>query len=133
MCAIDYLEANAAQLIPAVQDNARRFRTAAAAIPQLAVVGGDAAAISPVVHLALHPAPLPAEVSAACCQAAKDCLCSAARIAAWGSSAEQRLKAASFPPRLQVPLTATAAGKALSPVTVWDWSGQASGARAGSQ
>ena len=67
VCAIDHLEANAAQLIPTVQESARRFRTAAATIPQLAVVGGDAAAISPVVHLALHPAPTPAEVGAAAC------------------------------------------------------------------
>lgn len=42
-----------------LRSNARLFRRLAAGVPGLAVVGGGegVAAESPVVHLALHPAP----------------------------------------------------------------------------
>lgn len=42
-------------------------RELAAGIPQLQVVGGEAAAVSPVIHLALHPQPAPEEVRCCCC------------------------------------------------------------------
>ncbi|KAI3430742.1 hypothetical protein D9Q98_009154 [Chlorella vulgaris] len=64
VCALDHLEQRGGELIPAVQRNARTFRELAAGIPQLQVVGGEAAAVSPVIHLALHPQPAPEEYDA---------------------------------------------------------------------
>lgn len=56
---LDHLESSGGELMAAVQRNATLFRKAAAALPGLCVVGGSQgeAAISPVVHLALDPAP----------------------------------------------------------------------------
>lgn len=47
----------------ALRHNAATFRRLAASIPGLEVVGGAAAEASPLVHLALSPAPPHEEVS----------------------------------------------------------------------
>ncbi|PRW20998.1 long chain base biosynthesis 1-like [Chlorella sorokiniana] len=64
ICALDVLESRGSELIPRVQENARKFRKLAAAIPQLAVVGGEADEVSPLVHLQLHPTPPPEQYAA---------------------------------------------------------------------
>lgn len=56
IAALDILESQGSKLLPRLAENAAAFRQLAAEIPQLEVVGGKAAARSPVVHLRLAPA-----------------------------------------------------------------------------
>lgn len=64
VCALDHLEAEGPDLMAALRRNAATFRRLAADIPGLAVVGGEEAQVSPLVHLALHPKPAPEEYDA---------------------------------------------------------------------
>lgn len=107
VCALDHLEQQGGELIPKVQESARLFRKLAAGIPHLSVVGGEAAAISPVIHLALSPEPQAAEYEAgdaALQRVVDDCLAREGVLLALGRYS--RLERRRLPPSIRVAVTA---------------------------
>lgn len=60
--ALDHLERDGPQLMASLRRNAAAFRRMAAGVQGLEVVGGAGAEASPLVHLALTPAPRREEV-----------------------------------------------------------------------